>query len=53
MNYPEFGQAVTTGGEKYRYYQDYNKIKYIFCTLRLIETFLDILTAYKNYIDDV
>lgn len=53
VNDPEFGQAVTTGGEKYRYYQDDNKIKYIFCTLRLIETFLDILTAYKNYIDDV
>ena len=47
-----FGQAVTTDTERFRYYQDDNKIKYILCTLRLIETFLDILSAYKNYIDD-
>ena len=46
------GEAVTTDTEKFRYYQDDNKIKYILCTLRLIETFLDILSAYKNYIDD-
>ena len=52
VNAVNVGQAVTTSTEKFRYYQDDNKIKYIFCTLRLIETFLDILSAYKNYIDD-
>jgi hypothetical protein len=46
------GQAVTTAGAKYRYYQDDNKIKYILCTLKLIETFLNILSAYKDYIDE-
>jgi hypothetical protein len=48
------GDTPTIGvktDKKYRYYKDDNKIKYIFCTLRLIETFLDILSAYKNFID--
>jgi len=44
--------AISQADSSYRYHGNNNKIKYIFCTLRLIETFLDILSAYKNYIDD-